>query len=56
MVNGDLWEELLDKLREMEKGDMYVQFWYIPKKRNITHYHAKLATSVGYIRPCDIHA
>jgi len=32
VANRDLWEELLEKLREMEKGGMHVQFWLIPKE------------------------
>jgi ribonuclease HI len=34
VTNQDLWKELEEKLREMEKSGMLVQFWKIPREWN----------------------
>ena len=39
--NLDLWRKLDNKLREMEKYEMLVQFWLIPRDWNEAYVYAK---------------
>ncbi|KAF8441898.1 ribonuclease H-like domain-containing protein [Kalaharituber pfeilii] len=47
VANKDLWEELLEKVRELEEGGCHVQFWQIPREWNEADKYAKEATSVS---------
>jgi len=39
--NRDLWEGLLEKMRELEKHGLQVQFWLIPREWNEADKYAK---------------
>ena len=41
VANQDLWKKLEEKLREMEKKGMLVQFWKIPREWNEADEYAK---------------
>ena len=41
VANQDLWKKLENKLREMEKKGMLVQFWKIPREWNEADEYAK---------------
>ena len=55
--NLDLWRKLDDKLRDMEKYEMLVQFWRIPREWNEADAYAKsgAVSPLYYNRNCCIY-
>jgi hypothetical protein len=46
VANQDLWKKLEEKLREMEKSGMLVQFWKIPREWNEADKYAKAGSVI----------
>jgi ribonuclease HI len=51
VVNQDLWNKLEEKLREMEKEGMLVQFWKIPREWNEADKYAKAGAVIILLFP-----
>jgi ribonuclease HI len=56
--NLDLWRKLDEKLRDMEKSEMLVQFWRIPRDWNKAEAYAKAGavSPLYYNRNCWIYS
>jgi len=49
VANQDLWKKLEEKLREMEKRGMLVQFWKIPREWNEADKYAKAGAEMDSV-------